>query len=250
VSLFVKPLYLTRYLILSLPPLYLLLSWVLTIYSERVSRTIRISLVIVMLLTLGIEMASAATPVKEDYKDAALYLNTHVAPQDVVVLSAPFTIYPVEYYYRGTAEIQTLPIWDQTAHGAIPAYSKADLPKEVDQLKANHQTLWLLLSYDQGYEKDIKLYFDTHFQRTESIPYSNDLNLYAYKLRYDQGNVLKDLQNLNKPTSAPAAAPATSTTATSSPSSSNSGNENGNGGFGNQPAEIHNIFTSPVTYVK
>ncbi len=243
-SLFVKPLYLTRYLILSLPPLYLLLSWVLTIYSERVSRMIRISLVMVMLLTLGIEMASAVTPVKENYKDAALYLNSHVAPQDVVVLSAPFTIYPVEYYYRGAAEIQTLPIWDQTAHGAIPAYSKENLPKEVDQLKGSHQTLWLLLSYDQGYEKDIKEYFDTHFERTQSFDYSQDLSLYAYKLRYDQSNVQKALQKLNATPAAGAGAGKTVPVATSSSPTTSSGS---NSDMNATPADISNPFVSPLT---
>lgn len=256
VSMFAKPIYLTRYLILSLPPLYLLLAWVLTIYSERVSRVIRFSLVAVMLVTLGIEMASAATPVKENYKDAALYLNSHVAPQDVVVLSAPFTVYPVEYYYRGTAELQTLPIWDQTAHGAIPAFNAADLSKQVDQLKANHQVLWLLLSYDQGYEKDIKLYFDTHFERTESIAYSQDLNLYAYKLRYDQSNVQKALQNLNGAPARGSAAPASgagsasSTPSTSSlvpsaiPAPSNATEMDAT------PAENGNPFTAPLSRAK
>lgn len=264
VSLFVKPIYLTRYLILSLPPLYLLISWVLTIYSERVSRIIRFGLITVMLLTLGIEMASAATPVKEDYKDAALYLNSHVAPQDIVVASAPFTIYPIEYYYRGTADLETLPIWDQTAHGAIPPFSEATLPAEVNQLKGDHQTLWLLLSYDQGYEANIKNYFDTHFKRTYSANYSQDLNLYAYKLRYDQGNVEKAVQQLNSGASntSPTIKKTVSTSATtSSPESSNlitptssssaasttNNNNNEDDQSEGQPAENTNPFVAPLT---
>lgn len=195
-SVTIRPVYLTRYLILSLPSLYLLLSWVLTVYSERLSRLIRFGLVVVMLLTLGIEIVNANTPVKEDYRTAAIYLNNHVTPQDVVVISAPFTIYPVEYYYRGRAELKTLPIWDQTTHGPIPAFSEENLPEQVNTLKGSHQVLWLLLSYDQGYEEKIRLYFDTHFERVERLYFSPDLNLFAYRLRYDVADLNKILSNI------------------------------------------------------
>ncbi len=81
--------------------------------------------------------------------------------------------------------MQTLPIWDQEKFGPIPAFSQDELTKDVETLKGQHQNLWLLLSYDQGYQKDIEAYFQGHFEQLQKITFSDDLTLYEYKLRYD-----------------------------------------------------------------
>ena len=185
VSYIWKPIYLTRYLTLTLPSLYLLVSWVLSTYPLRLERWLKLSLVIVMISTLSIEAISAKTPVKEDYRAAADYISAHATPEDVIVLSAPFTVYPFEYYYNGPVLVQTLPIWNQYAQGPIPAYSPTELAADAATLQDSHQTVWLLLSYDQGYEESVRLYYDSHFQRIDAKSFSPDLTLYAYKLRYD-----------------------------------------------------------------
>jgi mannosyltransferase len=131
------------------------------------------------------EIVSTTTPVKEDYRDAVAYLNAHAMPQDIAVVSAPFTIYPVEYYYRASAPLATLPVWDRYTFGPIPAFAENDLPAEVSSLADNHQNLWLLLSYNQGYEDKIRLYFDTHYKRISVTNFSSNLTLYEYKLRYE-----------------------------------------------------------------
>ena len=187
VSFTISPVFVSRYLIFTIPSLYLLLASLFSHYSPRFSTVAHCSLVGLMLLTLWIEMVNPTTPVKENYKEASLYLNSHVTAQDVVVLSAPFTVYPIEYYYRGTASIMTLPIWNQYTHGAIPTFSPNALPGEVLQVTRSSQNVYLLLSYNQGYEKNIKNYFEDHFQRLYTQTFSNDLTLYVYKLRYDTG---------------------------------------------------------------
>lgn len=196
VSVEVKPIYLTRYLILTLPALYLLMSWVLSIYPARLARFMKTAIVIGMVVTMGVEIVNASTPVKENYRSASDYLSAHASPSDVIVLSAPFTVYPFEYYYHGNADIETLPVWDQYAAGPIPEFKTATLPAEVAALKDSHQTLWLLLSYNQGYENDIRMYFDTHFERTDARNFSVGLDLYAYKLRYDNESLAKVLQEI------------------------------------------------------
>ena len=80
--------------------------------------------------------------------------------------------------------ITTLPIWDRFIVGSIPPFDPATLPAQVEQIKGDHQNLWLLLSYDQGYEEELRLYFDTHFQRLGEYDFSPGLRLYEYKLRY------------------------------------------------------------------
>lgn len=147
----------------------------------------RAVLAVVMLVMLVVEIANPTTPVKENYAAAAAYLNTHTTMQDAVVFSAPFTIYPVEYYYTGPSPLATLPVWNQYAYGPIPGFDATKLPAEVASSTNDAQNVYVLLSYDQGYEKNIKDYFDAHYQQILSINFSQDLNLYEYRLRYDTG---------------------------------------------------------------
>jgi uncharacterized membrane protein len=182
---FIVPLFVSRYLIFTIPSLYLLLASMADTYAPQFARAVRWGIIGLMLVTLVSEIVSPSTPVKENYQDAVSYINQHIAPQDIAVASAPFTIYPVEYYYRGPAPLATLPEWNRYAFGPIPGFDEATLPQEVSDLAGNHQNLWLLLSYDQGYEEKIRLYFDTHYQRIAMRNFSPDLNLYVYRLRYD-----------------------------------------------------------------
>jgi mannosyltransferase len=185
VSVTLRPLFVSRYLILTIPSMYLLISWVFSTYPKPLRKTLRVVVIFAMLAGLVVEVISPSSPVKENYAQAAAYLNTHATQQDVVILSAPFTIYPVEYYYRGPAPLETLPIWNRLISGAIPPFDENKLPEEVTQIKGAHETAWVLLSYDQGYEEKIRLYFDHNFERIDSQEFSSGLRLYAYRLRYD-----------------------------------------------------------------
>ncbi len=201
VSIAVKPIYLTRYLILTVPSLYLFLSWAFSTCAPSLARALRIFLIIGLALTFVRQTVSADTPVKESYRQASEYLNARAQPQDIVVVSAPFTIYPVEYYYTGSAAMTTLPIWDRDKPGAIPDFSEERLPGEVADISNNHDRVWLLLSYDQGYERAIKLYFDTHFERLEDHTLSPGMTLAAYQLRYGdqtQSGAATSTRNLTK----------------------------------------------------
>lgn len=182
---FVVPVFVSRYLIFTLPALYLLLASLIATYPPRLARPLGILLVVVMFGMLISEIRNPETPVKEDYRSAAAYLTENVGVSDVVVLSAPFTIYPVEYYYRGGAPLTTIPAWNRYEFGPIPPLTEETLPQEVERIRAGHQNVWLLLSYDQGYEEQVRLYFDTHYERLLTKNFSPGLNLYVYKLRYD-----------------------------------------------------------------
>lgn len=184
ISATVVPVFVSRYLAFTVPSLYVLLSAHVSTYAGRYRTWVGSALVILLLIMMGIEAWSAATPVKENYRQATDYLNANVSAQDVVILSAPFTIYPVEYYYHNPAPLETLPIWDRYSFGPIPPFDESKLPEQVASLTQDHQNVWLLLSYDQGYESKIKTYFDTHYARIQQKNFSQDLNLYEYKLRY------------------------------------------------------------------
>lgn len=185
VSVTLRPLFVSRYLILTIPSLYLFIGWMFSTYPLSLRRGFESAIVVAMIAGLAIEVVSPTSPVKEDYRDAASYLEANAAPQDVIVLSAPFTVYPIEYYYKGPAEIETLPVWNRFVTGPIPAWNDSKLPADVDAIKGFHDKAWVLLSYDQGYEEKIRLYFDKNFKRIDERHFSPGLTLYAYQLRYD-----------------------------------------------------------------
>jgi mannosyltransferase len=184
-SFIIAPVFVSRYLIFTVPSLYLLLASMFESYTPQWAQLARYAVAAIMILTLAVEITSPTTPVKENYEEAVAYIDAHATAQDVVVLSAPFTVYPVQYYYRGAAPITTLPVWNQYSYGAIPPFNAADLPNQVTLAIGSSQNVYLLLSYNQGYEQNIKDYFDSHYQRLYTATYSDDLTLYEYKLRYD-----------------------------------------------------------------
>jgi mannosyltransferase len=198
ISLFVTPLYISRYLIVALPALYLLLIWLISGLPRKLPAYVLVVLVAAMTLTLGHQAASADTPVKEEYQQAAQYVSTLAGPTDVVVLSAPFTIYPVEYYYSGPAPLETLPQWDRFSAGDAPSYRSSDLPAQVGAIKGDRRDAWLILSYDQGNNKEILRYYDQHYERLLSKNFSPGLAVYEFKLRYDTPDTPGLVQSLNR----------------------------------------------------
>ena len=185
VSITLKPIYVSRYLIVAVPGLYLFLAWLIDSYPKSFGVAIKTAILLLMVSGLAVQIKSAQTPVKENYEQATTYLQAHASDQDVIILSAPFTVYPVEYYYQGSASVQTLPIWNRFQSGPVPPFIASKLEAEVKQLAGDHREAWLLLSYDQGYQKDIKQYFDTHYQWISDKTLSPGLTLYEYRLRYD-----------------------------------------------------------------
>jgi mannosyltransferase len=185
ISVTIRPFYLSRYLIVCLPPLVILLAWIFSIYPQRVRRVLQVVLVTLTLGLLAIQVLNPQTPVKEDYSEAVGYLNQTVTAQDVVVVAAPFTIYPTEYYYTGAAKLTTQPIWDRFQGGAVPGYDEATVKAQTDQNVSPYQYAYLMLSYDQGYNEKLKQYYDSRFTRESTKDFSDGLTVYKYKIRYD-----------------------------------------------------------------
>lgn len=185
ISVTVRPFFQSRYLIVALPALMIFVAWVLSIYPKRIQRTLQVLLVVVIAGLFAVQAINPNTPVKEDYRDAVGYLTEKASSKDVIILSAPFTVYPTEYYYRGEAKITTQPIWNRFREGSVPAFNEDTLAEEVKENTGSYQTAWLMLSYDQGYNKKIKDYYDNHFERTTSREFSKNLWVYSYRIRYD-----------------------------------------------------------------
>ncbi len=198
-STYLRPIYISRYLIVALPSLMLFLVWMFNAYGRRIGWLLRITFAVLMVGTSLHQAVARSTPVKEDYQAAASYLAATAQPQDVVVVSPPFTSYPFDYYWAGSAATTTLPQWNRFVAGAAPAFNPATLPQEVGQIAAGHHDAWLVLSYDQGYQKAVLDYFDAHYERIETRPLSPGLQVVHFRLRYDLPDTAALLHSINTP---------------------------------------------------
>lgn len=192
-SFIMSPFFLSRYMISSLPPLIIVIVWLVSHYARKFYLVLSAAIIAIIIVTSYFQISSINTPVKENYRGVASLIAQQASPEDAVVLSAPFTVYPFEYYYQGSSTIYTLPNWNRSNVGAIPTFNPHTLPSQVNQIRSNHQKIFLVLSYNQGYENKIKMYFDDHFARTETEHFSPDLNLYVYRVNYNQVPSIKYL---------------------------------------------------------
>ncbi len=185
ISMVYQPLFLSRYLIIVLPSMFLLVARLADIYTPTPAVLYKSTWLVIVLASLLVQLKSSDTPTKEDYAQASAYVSREAGGEDVVVASAPFSVYPILYYYNGPASIKTLPIWNRNSETVIPAFDIATLPREAQTIVGSHERLYLMLSYDQGYEEQIKNYFDTTYDQEEHIEFSRDMHVYVYRLRYD-----------------------------------------------------------------
>lgn len=183
-SFIITPFFLSRYMVPVVAPLFIVIGWLVSRYSKPAA----VSIAVIWIAATGIlftqQTTSADNPVREDYKSVAAYVDENASPSDIVILSAPFTVYPFEYYYKGTSQVRTLPIWDRQNPGPVPPFEADKLPGEADRLIKGHEYVYLLLGQDQGYEQDIYSYFNNRYDRTFSKTYSNGLTLYVYRVGY------------------------------------------------------------------
>jgi mannosyltransferase len=184
VSHLVTPFFLSRYMIAALPALLLLVVRFISALTRPVARGLATALLGVTVLGTVVQAANPETPVGEDYRAAAQLVEDGVTPHDVVVLSSPFTVYPFEYYYDGAARVTTLPVWDR--QGPVPAFDAGQLPADVESFTTGHQYVYLLLSYDQGYEEDVFQHFERNLERTASHTLPPGMQLLVYRVGYSE----------------------------------------------------------------
>jgi chromate transport protein ChrA len=192
-SFVVKPFFISRYMISVIAPLTIVLVWFISHYNRRFALAAASLIILIISATSFQQLRSADTPVKEDYRGVAQYIAQNANPQDVVILTAPFTVFPFEYYYEGDAKLNTLPIWQRSKAGAIPAFNKDKLEDEVTQLNSGHKDVYLLLSQDQGYEDEIRDYYEGRFEQKYEKTYSRGLELRVYKVGYNDVPALENL---------------------------------------------------------
>ena len=192
-SYLVSPFFVGRYMAACVAPLAILLAWLISNYRQGLYRAVSLGIVGLLIGVSAQQYSSGSTPVKEDYRLAASVISDQAKAHDVVVLTAPFTVYPFNYYYDGTARVYTLPDWQREVPGPIPAFNPDTLPGQVEALNKNHQYVYLLLSYDQGYEEEIYQHYQQRFEKVDSRRLSPDLRLEVYRVGYNPLKALSEV---------------------------------------------------------
>jgi len=179
---YLRPIFLSRYLIITSLFLYLYIVYIINTYFKKQFKLLYIGVIFIIGLSLLLQIFNPNTPVKENFEDISLYLRFKATARDVIVLSAPFIIYPFEYYYQGITSVETFPIWDRSKVSSIPPFDSDKIEEQVNRIKEGHQYMYVILSYDQGYEKEFKTYLDNNFEKLDERDFSPDLTLYQYKI--------------------------------------------------------------------
>lgn len=180
-----RPLFLSRYLIICLPALYILIASYFWLYAPKVRNILIAGTVLFLGGSLLVQAISPSVPVNEEYRSAAAYVSLTAEYDDVFIVTAPFTTYPIEYYYDGAATLVTFPAWRRyESDEGYPPYSEPYAKDYFTNLADVYEKMYILMSYDQGFEEELRLYLDTHYQKLETREFSPGLTLSVYQLRY------------------------------------------------------------------
>jgi len=194
-SFVVTPFFVSRYMMPAVAPLYIAAVWLLSRYSKKVA----ISALVLWCATVGymfyLQMSTPLNPVREDYKQAANYIEENATVNDIVALTSPFTVYPFEYSYDGDSQIRTIPFWDRQNEGGLPDFNQDTLGGEVDALIKGHDYIYILASHDQGYEEEVIDYFVQRYEQTYTKEYTEDMTLHVFRVGYNpQPVIMPDTQ--------------------------------------------------------
>lgn len=181
-SVFWQPLYLTRYLTVSSPLLYVLVAFILSELPWR--RMLSLITVLALFFTLLVQQFHPSSPARENHRALALALAAQTDPRDIVVLSPPYLIYPFQYYWRGTAHVTTMPIWDKRK-GAIPLPTPERLEKDAEIIKGNHRRIFLVAAQDLAGATQAKEHFDGSLTKLSKEQFSKNLWVHVYRAEYE-----------------------------------------------------------------
>jgi mannosyltransferase len=180
-SYIIKPVFLSRYLVVSLVPLYILITQSMLAFKPAIRQQLITVTTCALVVATFVQLTHPDTPVKEDFASVALTLEAEATPQDIILLSAPFMVYPINYYYEGVARVDTLPDWDRfRGEGLSAAVNNSTIAADVAQFSDNKQRIFVVVGYDQGYEADVRNYFKANHTQIDQIRFSNDLQLLVY----------------------------------------------------------------------
>lgn len=185
VSITYRPVYLTRYLTPVVPLFLVVLTWFLTEMTGKI-RTILISVfLLVIVLSLLSQFFNPANPAKEHYKEAVDFVDQNATLRDIVVISPPYTLYPIKYYYNGESAVNTMPIWEKRKEAIPPSINDPlVLQEHALRLGTGYKRIFLILTTNLKDSEEIWSYFEHNYKKLDERQFSRNLKVYVYKVEY------------------------------------------------------------------
>jgi hypothetical protein len=175
-----KPFFLSRYFFFAAPAFLLFLSSALSTFSKTVTRLLCALVFSIVLFCAWSQSSNPQTKVKERYREAVEYITRESLPGDKLIVSAPFTIFPFEYYYKGNLPVGALPPLGND--GASFTFRRTTIRSEIARTVEGFDRVWLIQSYDQGYETDLRYLFNNLYENLAVQEISAGLTVQLYKI--------------------------------------------------------------------
>jgi mannosyltransferase len=184
ISVLYRPVFLTRYLITATPLIVILITWILTELKGGAQKIITGLFVGMVILSLHSQVISDDNPAIENYRGAVEYVSLNVTPRDVVVVSPPYTIYPVQYYYNGVSKVLTMPVWDRS-DPIIPELTYERLKQDSTYIQHGHYRIFHITTLDLDGGPEAKEYFDMHYTKLDQKRLSKYIWVEVYQAEYE-----------------------------------------------------------------
>jgi mannosyltransferase len=140
-------------LIMCIAPSYILISILFFSYRSKFLLVLRVGFIVLIGISLFSQINNPNSTVKEDYRGAIEFVTNQSKRDDIIAVTAPFTIFPFKYYYEGEARLTSVPEWDLST--SIPVFDEETTVAQLSKINQKYNYLFLVASYDQGYEKKL-----------------------------------------------------------------------------------------------
>jgi mannosyltransferase len=161
----VRPFLSDRYLIVSLPALYILLAVALDRIQGRGLRiAMAVLVVLVSLVSWAVAERSPLNPEVQDYRSAVQYIQVHAQPGDVVALDSFYNQDAFSYYSHLNLPTYDFPLPPNAVTGAVPPASRATFQSYLRGIAAGRMRLWVLYYLETNYDPDniVRTYLAYH----------------------------------------------------------------------------------------
>lgn len=178
-SIFIKPLFVTRYFIFTLPAFIMLIAFSLTAFNRKIATCGLF--IILILLHINMLRIFYATPLKEQWKEVLVYLEQNKKPGDKVVIFPQSLSLPVQYYLENNPKFKEndFVIAFPKDLKEYPHNAKQDLLAVEGKIKES-ETIWVItreqnLPITRGEQKE--LLTETIMRSSRSQPKVHTFNL-------------------------------------------------------------------------
>jgi uncharacterized membrane protein len=152
-SLVDRPLFVVRYLMVSLPPALMLVAVGIVRLASLARRRATIVAATLLIVVVVVSMVGVAQWYSQggpqDFRSAVSYIADHAQPGDGMLIYAPYERVPVEWYMADQpgARAKVHPVYPAMAWGEDPLYFDGSVslsPDDVERTAPSYQRIWLL----------------------------------------------------------------------------------------------------------